>query len=82
MSDAEGVASYYYSLHELGYTFNGDAALGGLLPIEADTLLLGHLVHNQPNSDATGTDSLAEQKATLRENHAAETEHMIAEITG
>jgi len=45
----------------LGYTFNGDAPVGGLVPLEADLLVLGHLIH-QDSMEASADDRRQERR--------------------
>lgn len=41
------MASTIRFLHEVGYTYNGDAPIGGLTPAEFEVLTLGHLVRQE-----------------------------------
>lgn len=40
------------SLHEAGYTYNGDARIGGLTPAEFEVLTLGQLVRKEQQEAA------------------------------
>ena len=68
-----------YWLHQEGYSFNGDAPIAGLLKVEADALVLGKLMHDDPQRTGTpsGRGSVRSQKQKIRQNHREETQRML-----
>jgi hypothetical protein len=67
----------------MGYTWNGDAAIAGLLKIEADALMLGELVQQDPENDSDASDSsdsFKQHKRDIRQRHRQHSKELFADL--
>ena len=62
----EALCSFDVWLHELGYTYNGDAPITGLTPLERDKLQLGWIVRQERKENAYQADG--QQSHSQRKN--------------
>lgn len=68
-----------------GYQFNGISPIAGLTPLEVDTLMLGHLVHQEAAEDSSSGDpgdnaDVRKRKQELRRGHRKAREEAFGDL--